>query len=410
MRLFETTNRGLPFGFEVPDTSKVGGIRLRALIDAIMLGDQKTQALMRAGFAGDKGEFDRFVTAVDDLAAGDNGLAANGFAGLEAIDRWVVAATTLQALALAAAGEMRPAVAAANRTKDFVRASGRVAAPSYVADSALIKQGICALQQAEAAYPEATGKLEIAGLFRYVISYPRSGTTHLLQFLKYAFDTPSYSVYPAGSRYFSRRFYETAPGHAVFIKDHVLNPDYLNEGILAPVRDGRFSIVSLARYLYAEGSHGFVKRGELADFISFVAERMPYGFWGGHTNALLDARERGAQIRLVRYEEVVGNFPGLVALGRELAAGDPVPREDKAGYDAAEAAERRRLAHLPEWSEGVALPADSYIPSNWSIGGQTIDWHQAFDAPARRRFHELGGTEALIRLGYETDEDWWRQG
>jgi len=409
MRQFEATHRGLPLGFAVPDGPRVGGIRLRALIAAIMRDEKKTLSLMRAGVAGDRSAFDRFVVAVDDLAAGDYAQAADGFAGLTATDDWRVAASTLQVLALAAAGELRPAVALINRAKDYVSTLALAGAAGHGADAALLNEGVRCLQRAEAVSPEPTEKLQIDGLFRYVISYPRSGTTYLQQFLQYAFATPGYTVYPASGRYFSRRFYERAPGHAVFIKDHVLQPEYLTEAILAPVRDGRYAIVSLARFLYAEGSHGFVKRGELADFISFVAERMPYGTWGGHTNALLDARERGARIRLVRYEEVIGNYQGLLALARELAEGAPIPRVDKAGYDAFVVAEKRRLAQRREWSEGLPLPEDSYVPSNWSVGGETIDWRRAFDAPARRRFHELGGTEALIRLGYETDEDWWRQ-
>ncbi|MGD1065801.1 MAG: hypothetical protein ABR975_03205, partial [Vulcanimicrobiaceae bacterium] len=79
-----------------------------------------------------------------------------------------------------------------------------------------------------------------------------------------------------------------------------------------------------------------------------------------------------------------------------------------AGFLAFVASEKHRLASRPEWSENVPLPEDTYIPTNWSIAANTIDWQTAFDAPARRRFHDLGGTEALLRLGYETNENWWR--
>jgi len=230
----------------------------------------------------------------------------------------------------------------------------------------------------------------------------------LNQFLSYAFAAPHYSVYPSEARYFSRRFHEQAPGHAVIVKDHILRPEYLDADILSPVRDGRTAIVSLARYLYGEGSNRFVRRGEVADFISFVAAEMPYGFWGNHTNALLDARERGARIRLVHYADVLGNFSRLLALAREIANGANVPCEDQRGFDEFVSSNKRRLSRVPGWSESLDLPVDTFIPKNWSIGGETIDWREAFDAPARRRFHEFGGTEALIRLGYETDEGWWR--
>ena len=137
---------------------------------------------------------------------------------------------------------------------------------------------------------------------------------------------------------------------------------------------------------------------------------MPYGFWADHTRALLDARDRGTRVRLLRYEEIFGNYQRLLVLARELADGAPVPCVDEASFNAFAARWQGRLALQPQWSEGIALPEDSFIPRNSSIGGGTIDWRRAFDAPARHRFHDLGGTEMLVRLGYETDEDWWRQG
>ncbi len=370
---------------------------------------------MRAGIVGDRSAFDRFVVAVGDLAAGDYALAADGFAGLPATDDWCVAISALQVLALAAAGELRPAVALINRAKDDVRSLALAGAASYVADAALLKESVRCLQRAEAASAEPTEKLQIDGLFRYIISYPRSGTTYLQQFLRYAFAAPGYTVYPAGSRYFSRRFYEKAPGHAVFIKDHVLMPDHLTEAVLGA--GSRRSIFDCL----AGAATSLMPKAPMA---SSSAVNLPisspswrsggcclYGFWGGHTNRA--ARTPGSvapEFALVRYEEVIGNYAALLALAHELAEGAPIPCEDKAGYDESVASAKRRLGLSREWSEGVALPEDSYIPSNWSIGGETIDWRRAFDAPARRRFHELGGTEALIRLGYETDEDWWRQG
>ena len=95
--------------------------------------------------------------------------------------------------------------------------------------------------------------------------------------------------------------------------------------------------------------------------------------------------------------------------GTTSAIAGPVvtPRDDEQGFAEFKQAAKRRLVSRG-WSEQLKLPEDSYIPQGWSIGGGTIDWRHAFDAPARRAFHELGGTDMLIRLGYETDRDWWR--
>jgi hypothetical protein len=394
----------LPFGFVAPESAAVSGIALRALIDAALRDDLPALAALRAQCGVEPAPFDDFVGGVRRLGAGEPAVACSAFARLEST-RWSVPAAVLHALALAAAGELRAAIALRNRLSDRVLAAPE--APSHAGDAALLREGARCLQRAEAAAPPAELPRDAAPC-RYVVGYPRSGNSLLLQFLAYAFASPTYTVYPAARRYFSRRFAEPEPGHRVFVKDHVFQPEYRDGAILSPVRDGRTAIVSLARYLYAEGGHRFVRRGELADFISFVATAMPYGFWGSHTRALLDARERGAQVRLVRYEEIFGDHAQLVALARELGGGAAAPREDEAGFADFVATEKRRLGGRPEWSTGIALPADSFIPPSWSIGGETIDWRRAFDALARRRFHELGGTEALIRLGYETDENWWR--
>ena len=395
----------LPFGFVAPEGATVGRIGLRALIAAAMLDDLVALAALRAECGVEPEPFDDFVAGVRRLGAGDHAMACSAFARLEST-RWSVPAAVLHALALGAAGNVREAIALRNRLSDRVLAEPE--APSHARDAALLREAARCLQRAEAAAPAPSAAQQSVPAFRYVVGYPRSGNSLLLQFLAYAFAAPTYTVYPAARRYFSRRFAEPEPGHVVFVKDHVFQLDYWNDALLSPVRDGRTAIVSLARYLHAEGGHGFVRRGELAKFISFVAAAMPYGFWGSHTRALLDARERGAQIRLVRYEEIFGHHAHRVALARELTGGVPAPREDEAGFAQFVATEKRRLAGRPEWSVGIDLPDDSFIPPTWSIGGETIDWRRAFDAPARRRFHDLGGTEALIRLGYETDENWWR--
>ena len=395
----------------MPEIASVGDTKLGPLIAAAIDSDSVALTEIRERSAGEVNSFDRFVAGIRSLAAGDPSTASCEFAGAQPVS-WLVPASVLHALALTAAGELRQAITLLNQIGDVVRASGVVGADSYNSDRALRKEGVRCLQIAEAKFPAADGPVEMASSqFRYIVGYPRSGNTLLAQFLSYAFAAPNYSVYPTGeARYFSRRFHEPAPGHAVFVKDHVLQAEYLEDEILSPIRDGRISMVSLARYLYAEGRSPFVQRGELADFLSHVAARMPYGFWGEHTRALLEARERGARIRLVRYEDIFGHYDGLLTLARELAGGEQVPCVSEEGYTAFVARWRNRLVQKPEWSEGLALPEESFIPRNWSVGGETIDWRSAFDAPARRRFHDLGGTEMLIRLGYETDEDWWRQG
>jgi hypothetical protein len=397
----------LPLGFVAPEIARVGRTQLGALIAAITQPDPLALAAMREVSASDVESFDRFVAGIRNLADANLAVAGSEMASVQSAN-WRVAASTLGALALAASGEMRQAIALSNQVSDMVKESGMAGAPNYAADFALLGEGVRCIQAAEAVFPVPMTPLQIESPFRYVIGYPRSGNTLLTQFLSFAFGAPNYSVYPGDGRYFSRTFYERAPGHPVFVKDHILRPEYLEEAILSPVRDGRDAMVSLARYLYSGGNNPFVRRGELADFLSYAATQTPYGFWGSHTRALLKAREHGARVRLVRYEEMFGNHRALLALARELAGRAPVPRAEEDGYIAFAARLRPWLARHVEWSEGIALPEDSFVPQNWAAGAGTIHWRSAFDAQARRRFHELGGTEMLIELGYETDGNWWR--
>jgi hypothetical protein len=386
--------RALPFGFVAPPTSTVGGITLATLVTALAADDTATLSALRAAFAPDAATFDAFTAALhahdaDALAACESTCGA--------------AASVLRALFLAERGALATALAVRNRRSDLVRAAPTAA--TYAGDAALLREAARALQHAGATVEaHATPR---ASPFRYVVGYPRSGNTLLLQFLEYAFNAPPYSVYPATGRLYADALADTATG-PIFVKDHVARAAYLRAPILSPVRDGRTVLISLARYLYAEGSNPFVRRGELAAFIDHVHANAPYGFWGDHVRTILDARDRGANVRIVRIEELTSPHTQRIALARELNAGVPAPREDEAGFLAFVASEKHRLASRPEWSENVPLPEDTFIPNNWSIAANTIDWQTAFDAPARRRFHDLGGTEALLRLGYETNENWWR--
>ena len=147
----------LPFGFTSPETASVGGIKLGAVIAAVTLGDRVTLAAMRAEFAADAGAFDLFAAGVRDFGAGDYAAASTAFAGVQSVD-WRVPAAILRAIALAAAGELRQAIAIANQIGDVVRASATAGAPGYADDAALHREGVRCLQVAEQAFPMTNGR------------------------------------------------------------------------------------------------------------------------------------------------------------------------------------------------------------------------------------------------------------
>jgi hypothetical protein len=398
---------GLPF--TCPETASVGGVSLASLIDAVARGDSVALATFRAQTGQLARELDRFVAGLRHIVSRDYAAAVQDFTTVGA-PSWGVAASILRALAAAASGDLRGGLALANQTRDDLREAlerGEID-ERYLADLALIRAALQCLAEIERSQPVPAARPAIPAPFFYVVSYPRSGNSLLRTFLSFAFRAPTYSVYPGDGRYFSRYFHDTSQPHAVFVKDHSWRDEYSDENVLAVVRDGRDVSLSYARYLYADGYHTYVGPHDLSAFLTFVTER-GIGFWADHVRTVLAARERGGRIRLVRYEDIFRNYAGLSALARQIANGAPVPRDDQAAF-VSHLAESKRMFVGAGWKPNVTLPEDSYLPRDWSVGGGTIDWRRAFDLPARRRFHELGGTEMLLKLGYETDPVWWRSG
>lgn len=391
-------------GFTCPETTRVDGIALAALIRAAAAGDAAALAAFRAA-STETENFDLFVAGQQRLLDGDAPAAADLFRAITP-GAWQVAAMVLRSLAALGARDLRQAYAIANATRDSIEAARLAREPGYLPVRDLVMAGLQAVIGAEDAYPPA-GPVSLSAPFRYLISYPRSGSTALRVFLHFAFAAPRYSVYPGDGRYFSRRFHDPAPGHAVFVKDHEWCDDYAEDESLGLVRDGRNAILSYARFLFIQGATQQIRRGELADFIGWTAGNPPLGFWGDHTRRLIEARDRGARLEILRYEDYVGDFGKLCGLARRLAAGTAAICEDEAQYRALSAPHIGAAAE--RWGQSITLPADSFIPQDWAIGAEKIRWQDSFDAAGARRFHELGGTELLMRLGYETDEAWWRQ-
>lgn len=407
MRSADALAPGATIELTVPEAARVGPIALRRLVDVVSRGDSGALAAFRDDFPDHAAACDQFVAALRQLIAGQPAAAAVAFGQVDA-SGWHVAASMFRAVALATNGWIGAGLALANRMRDRLDAPGAEQDAAYMSDRGIITAGLQYIAAIDQRHAPVAGKLPISDPFRYVVSYPRSGSTMLAQFLCFAFAAPKYSVYPGDGRYFSRRFHDHEPGHAVFVKDHLWNAHYIADETLFLVRDGRDAMLSFARFLYAEGHHDLIRRGQLAEFLRFSGQTL-FGFWADHARVMLDAQTRGARIQLVRYEEIFGNYKRLMALAHAIAGPVVTPRDDEQGFAQFRQAAKRRLVS-PGWSERLTLPEDSYIPQDWSIGGGTIDWRHAFDAPARRAFHELGGTDMLIRLGYETDRDWWRAG
>jgi hypothetical protein len=166
----------LPLGFVAPEIARVGPIQLGALIAAITQPDPLALAAMREGSANDVESFDRFVAGIRNLIEANFAAAGSAMASVQSANWWV-AASTPGALALAASGEIRQAIALSHQVSDIVKESGMAGAPTYAADFALISEGVRCIQAAEAVFPVPMTALQIDSPFRYVIGI-RGRATH----------------------------------------------------------------------------------------------------------------------------------------------------------------------------------------------------------------------------------------
>jgi hypothetical protein len=109
-------------------------------------------------------------------------------------------------------------------------------------------------------------------------------------------------------------------------------------------------------------------------------------------------------VRFVRYEDLIAD-PEVVL--REILAFVGRSAPDQALADAI------RLGASSDAYRRSAFSGYQHSPDPGSIwaavhahrGGDY--WREILDSASRRWFHERGGTEHLLRFGYETSEDWW---
>jgi hypothetical protein len=252
----------------------------------------------------------------------------------------------------------------------------------------------------------AARKLRRAGPTSYVISYPRSGNTMLVNALSHIFQSDWYSVFPGGGRYFSRELCEPEDTSVLLIKDHVYKGDYFKDRAIYIVRDGRDSMVSLCRFLEVANDWRIAEADHFVDFLTAIAKQYLFGFWSDNVRLAVEAQDAGADILICRYEDVVQDPREYLRMAKYIAP-DHIVASDPS--ELAAHVERQRLEiDDPEWGYAADAPHPDLFAA-WSRNRGGSNWRSVFNDRARKVFHELGGTEMLLRFGYETDADWWRQ-
>jgi len=242
----------------------------------------------------------------------------------------------------------------------------------------------------------------------FLVSYPRSGNTLVHRMLITLFATRHYQVFDGSGPFtFSKLFYDANEPRVRIVKDHIYRSEYLWDRVIVVVRDGRDACLSLAHYTHSQGEHAFVNRGELADFLRFTAKRYVYGDWMTNVRTALNARKLGADVRIAHYEDIITNDAAVLDLARfvDPACSATLSQIAKVRRDVES---RRKEMDHPAWGYQAVYGASSYLHV-WSRNRTRSNWRASFDARAARVFHEMGGTELLLELGYETDRDWWRK-
>lgn len=245
----------------------------------------------------------------------------------------------------------------------------------------------------------------------YFVSYPRSGNTLATRLTAKATQGQVFSAMTEGYAPFSKCIYPRSYPLPRLIKDHVAHPHYRNDRCIFVVRDGRDTVISLAFMTSQNRLHSFVDKSEIADFIRWVSQSYVFGDWATHARNLMQLLE-GPDKLLVRYEDLVASEEQFVGIVDFFDPGNILPRTHLSRLFKDRDMVAERIKSRPDvnaqWGFGQKFEPDSMF-HEWSLNRQGSSWRQAWDAAAKRAFHETGATELLMEFGYETNPDWWRE-
>jgi hypothetical protein len=239
------------------------------------------------------------------------------------------------------------------------------------------------------------------------VSYPRSGNTIIRNLLMQAANFVGMNAMRPGPFFFSKRINDPDFFRPRVVKDHRFQSIYLWDRVIYALRDGRDCMLSLAHMLAQKKRHTLLKRGELAEFISYVSNTYQYGNWARHVRQALQMKERGTETLIMKYDRIV-NTP-RETLSELIAFAAPGLRIDDRRKEQAISTVQQfpESSSIPGWGYTMRYLPDSYL-HEWSMNRTRSNWRSAYDPSARKAFHETGATELLIELGFETDPDWWK--
>lgn len=234
----------------------------------------------------------------------------------------------------------------------------------------------------------------------YLVSYPRSGSTLLRNYFALLQGRAQRSVYADDV--------VPAPGtrltHALdsidLVKCH--QQPSAKDDVIYLVRDGRNASLSFLYMKFLMGNHRYSALHEMGTALRYLDA--DEGSWAQHV-ALMLAVARTQRVVVMRYEDLFARPVLFLKRLLELMQ-TPVAPSLLEQCVALEKTSRTYAANPYNGYTYNPQPGSAYaLIKRYRTGNY---WQYIFDATCRRYFHEGGGTEHLMRFGYEASADWWR--
>ena len=244
------------------------------------------------------------------------------------------------------------------------------------------------------------GRSAIGASKIHLVSYPRSGSTLVRQYFAILQGRPQYSVYDgdvAGRRTWPLT---RALDHADIVKSHQMPAD--SGSMIYLVRDGRNAALSFLYMAFLFGGHKFSRLNEVYDGIRHLDKTE--GCWADHIAQALRQSER-RPVLFVKYENVVRDPQTAIAEMARFMEADL----SAALIDSCVSRAKSLDAYGKNPYNGFLYqPEESSIYDLLQRHRDEDYWRYIFDDNSKRYFHDTGGTEFLLRFGYERSADWWR--
>ncbi len=261
--------------------------------------------------------------------------------------------------------------------------------------------------------PETYWRTHLAGMLRaatqvgrrriWLVSYPRSGSTLMREYLSILQGRPQLSIYPNDVVKPSGPRLTGALDGVVIVKSHQLPADDGNPMIYL-VRDGRNATLSFLYMSFLFGGHQYSRMEDAYAGIRFLDRTE--GSWAAHVRAALAQAERRPLLILHHENLVTEPAETLLRLAAFLDA-----TLTQATAEVCVEQQRASTTYRTQRGSGYLFePEPGSLFAVLKQHRQHDYWRLILDARCKRHLHRSGATPFLLRFGYERSSDWWRDG